>query len=70
MRLHINGQPREANAATLNEIWEVEARMKEIDSPRGFAIALNGRVVPKNQWPDTPISDGDQIEIIRALSGG
>ncbi len=70
MRLRINGQPREANVATLNEIWEVEARMKEIESPRGFAIALNGRVVPKNQWPDTSISDGDQIEIIRALSGG
>ena len=70
MRLLINGEPCEPIAATLNDIWEAEAREKEIESPRGFAIALNGRVIPKNRWPDTSIRDGDQIEIIRAMSGG
>ena len=70
MRLLINGEPREPDGATLNDIWEAEARQMEIDSPRGFAIALNGRVVPRTRWPDTSVADGDQIDIIRAMSGG
>ncbi len=70
MRLVINGEQREPQGATLNDIWEEEARELQTDSPSGFAIALNGRVVPKTRWRDTPVSDGDQINIIRAMAGG
>lgn len=70
MQLFVNGEPRDRDAATLNEVWEAEASERELESPRGFAIALNGRVVPRTLWGDTSIADGDRIEIVRAMSGG
>ena len=32
--------------------------------------AINGAVVPKSQWTDATLNDGDEIEIIRATQGG
>lgn len=70
MPLIVNGEPRDEHAVTLNEIWEAQAREQEIASPRGFAIALNGRVIPQSRWAETRVTDGDEIEIVRAMSGG
>ena len=39
-------------------------------SPRGVAVARNGEVVPRSQWDDTRLSDGDRIEIVTAAAGG
>jgi sulfur carrier protein len=39
-------------------------------SPRGVAVARNGVVVPRSQWDDTRLSDGDRIEIVTAAAGG
>ena len=70
MSLIVNGEPRNENAVTLTEVWAAQAREQEIESPRGFAIALNGRVIPQSRWADTRVKDGDEIEIVRAMSGG
>lgn len=35
-----------------------------------FAVALNLRFVPKGRYAQTPLSDGDQIEIIAPVTGG
>ena len=37
---------------------------------RGIAVALNGAVVPRAAWRDTPLKPGDAIEIVRARQGG
>ena len=39
-------------------------------SRRGFAIALNGEVVRAARWDETDVSEGDRVEIIRAVAGG
>ena len=71
MQVQINGEPRSVeNAATLRDVWDHEAQALGVEDPRGFAAALNGRLVPKTRWTDTPVADGDRIEIIRAMSGG
>jgi sulfur carrier protein len=70
MKLTVNGQPRECDAANLAELWRVETADLEIAEPRGFAISLNGAVVRRTAWPTTPVRDGDAVEIIRAMSGG
>jgi len=74
MKININGVEQEfdcsAPHASLQQIWEAHGREREIESARGFAIALNGRLVRRAQWPATPIAPGDRIEIVRALSGG
>ena len=70
MRLTVNGQPRECDAATLAELWQRETEDLEGGSPRGFAISHNGTVVRRTAWPTTRLADGDIVEIIRAMSGG
>ncbi len=37
---------------------------------QGIAVALNGRVIPRGQWADQTIADGDEIDIVGAVQGG
>jgi sulfur carrier protein len=39
-------------------------------APRGIAVALNGTVVRRADWPGTRLSDGDRVEILTATQGG
>ncbi len=44
---------------------------KAVDvSQRGIAVALNGIVVPRAAWAQTPLRAGDSVEIVRARQGG
>lgn len=36
----------------------------------GTAIAINNKLVPKNEWNDRILTDGNKITIIRATFGG
>jgi sulfur carrier protein len=36
----------------------------------GVAAAVNGEVVRRGSWTDTPVRDGDQVEVITAVQGG
>lgn len=36
----------------------------------GVAVALNGEVVHRNRWPETPLAPGDRVEIVQAVGGG
>lgn len=36
----------------------------------GIAVALNGQVVPRTDWCETPVIDQDEILIITATQGG
>jgi sulfur carrier protein len=66
----VNGQKRKSEAATLADLWRDETAHLDIEGPRGFAIALNGRVVRHVDWSTTPVTSGDKVEIIRAMPGG
>jgi sulfur carrier protein len=37
---------------------------------RGVAVALRGEVVPRGQWDETPVADGDRVEVVAAIQGG
>ncbi len=63
----INGQSESLLARTLSALLNE----KEIGaSARGIAIAVNGAIVPRKAWPDTPLKAGDVVEIVRAHQGG
>jgi sulfur carrier protein len=66
MTLTVNGDAREfAPGATLADlITQVTA------SARGIAAAVDGEVVPRRAWPDTPLADGSVVEIVTAVQGG
>jgi sulfur carrier protein len=54
-------------------VWTIELLLAEkaLDTgQRGIAVALNGVVVPRAAWRETPLKPGDSIEIVRARQGG
>ena len=54
----------------LIDLWRSETEHLNLDSPKGYAIALNGALVRKDKWQTTALADGDRIEIVRAMQGG
>jgi sulfur carrier protein len=35
-----------------------------------LALEHNGQIVPRTQWAERALADGDHIEIVRAIGGG
>lgn len=66
MRVEVNGERREFPAAgTLADV------LAERGTPeKGIAVALDGEVVPRAAWADTPVADGARVEIMTAVQGG
>ncbi|MGH6671289.1 MAG: sulfur carrier protein ThiS [Xanthobacteraceae bacterium] len=65
--IRVNGESEPLIAATI----EALLAEKTVDTgQRGIAVALNGAVVPRAAWPDTPLKPGDKVEIVRARQGG
>lgn len=63
----INGEEKTVAAATVIELLESEA----IDPTARFvAVAVNGSVVPRRNWPEAAIKPGDDIEIVHPAPGG
>ncbi|WP_411817669.1 sulfur carrier protein ThiS [Hyphococcus sp. DH-69] len=38
--------------------------------PRKIAVERNLEIVPKSKYDETPLSDGDKIEIVQFVGGG
>jgi thiamine biosynthesis protein ThiS len=65
MRLTINGEAREAQAPT------VAALVAELGlDGRKVAVERNLEIVPKSLYGETPLSDGDRLEIVHFIGGG
>jgi len=65
MNLTINGENQISSAETLGALVE-RLGMK----PDRVAIELNREIVPRDQWPQTPLHDGDRLEIVQFVGGG
>jgi sulfur carrier protein len=37
---------------------------------RGVAVAVEGEVVPRGEWSNTPVREGQQVEVLNAVQGG
>jgi len=42
----------------------------QAESERSLAIAVNGDIVPKQEWASRTLKEGDEVDIVRAVSGG
>jgi sulfur carrier protein len=63
VELTVNGEAQEhPDRATVADLLG--------DRTRGVAVARNDEVVPRSAWADTPLADGDRIEILEAHQGG
>ena len=68
MRILLNGRDCELREdATLAEA--VRAAAGDPDR-RGIAVALEGEVVPRALWPQTPVREGQAVEVLEARQGG
>jgi sulfur carrier protein len=71
MKLHINGEegifatPPGQSTFTLTALIE-SLSMK----PDRVAVELNREIVPRHLWPETPLKDGDRLEIVHFVGGG
>ena len=63
--LTVNGEPREISAATLADALTVLDYTDAV-----VATALNGDFVPKRKRAETPLAEGDRIEIVAPRQGG
>jgi sulfur carrier protein len=65
--IRVNGESEPLAVATLSALLAEKA----VDTAlRGIAVALNGAVVPRAAWGETPLRPGDSVEIVRARQGG
>jgi len=66
-RLRINGVEEEVVVTTVAQLLVARG----VDpAARFLAIAVNGTVVRRSEWPSRPLSPGDDVEIVRPFSGG
>lgn len=61
----INGEKIEKEEIKLSSYLEEN----KINSQR-IAVELNGEILPKSQYGDTVLKDGDIVEIVNFVGGG
>jgi len=67
MQLTVNGTPRTFDPAVRTVAELVRALALE---GKRIAVEKNGAIVPKSRYAETPLADGDTLEIVRAVGGG
>ena len=66
-RLRINGEEADIAVKTIAELLAERG----IDpNARFLAVAVNGAVVRRADWPVAALSAGDTVEIVRPFQGG
>jgi thiamine biosynthesis protein ThiS len=66
MRITVNGKPREIEGEMPLPAF---LQAHDID-PRLVAVAINGEVVPKDQYESARVRPGDELEVVRMVGGG
>jgi len=64
--LQVNGESRQATAGLSLQQLLVELGYE----PRLVVVEFNGAIVPRAQWPDQPVADGDRLEVVTIVGGG
>ena len=67
MHVTVNGTPRSLDAAAPDVAALVRALGLE---GKRIAVERNGEIVPKSRYGDTPVNEGDRLEIVGAVGGG
>lgn len=64
----VNGEPR---PLPTHRSVKALLRAEGLDpARRGIAVAVNGAVVPRQQWDESAVGEGDTVEIVKPFSGG
>ena len=64
--LEINGEKRDFNAPL-----SLAALLEQLGMKADrVAVELNRNIVPREQWAQTSLGDGDRLEIVQFVGGG
>ncbi|MER7048192.1 sulfur carrier protein ThiS [Streptomyces jumonjinensis] len=66
MAVSLNGERRELATGTTLDTLVAEFTA----TGAGVAAAVNEAVVPRSRWAQTPLGEGDRIEVLTAVQGG
>jgi sulfur carrier protein len=64
----VNGDARELEEGAT--VASVVAALPNAPEGRGVAVAVQGEVVPRAQWPTTELHEGANVEVVVAVQGG
>ncbi len=65
MKVTVNNQPTETQAQNVKQL------AAEMQLPAaGVAVAISNKMVPRDQWDSTPVTEGADIVIVKAFCGG
>lgn len=67
MQLTINGKPKRFDLANFSVAHLVTTLALE---GKRLAIECNGEIVPRSQFAEKQLLDGDKLEIVGAVGGG
>jgi thiamine biosynthesis protein ThiS len=66
VKLQINGEPKMYDVALSLAALISQMGLK----PDRVAVELNREIVPRDQWAQTNLADGDRLEIVHFVGGG
>jgi len=67
MRILFNGEQRDVfDRLTVAEL----VAQSQAPSGRGVAVAVDGQVIPRSEWEDTRLIEGQHVELLAAIQGG
>ena len=66
MKVYINQNETEVPEGITGKEWLDRQQI----AAEGTAIAIDNKLVPKSEWSNRTLADGDKITLIRATFGG
>jgi sulfur carrier protein len=64
--ISLNGKPVETDATTLQALLLAQGYLMT----NAFACAINNAFVPRPQWPQRELQNGDRIDVVTPITGG
>ena len=68
VQVTVNGDRQELPEGAT--VASVVAGLHNAPDGRGIAVAVEGEVVPRAEWPSTELRDGASLEVVVAVQGG
>ena len=69
MQLIINGQKRDFPSLSTGASLAELVTALELKSDR-VAVEQNGAIVPRTEWPNSPLAESDRLEMVHFVGGG
>ncbi len=71
MKLHINGKESVFSLEQDRDGLSLSGLVESLGmKPDRVAVELNRKIIARDHWPETMLSDGDRLEIVQFVGGG